>query len=144
MVKGFLTLILVLICLTFPVSGAVASELEDTKALTMEVEEHLDSVHDKAVSALEKGELCTEAWKAYSVISWHGREVLHIMTMAVLFYEEAPNETHRGIIAETGMSMIDILMALDDFCTRAGIEVEPPSPGGRTACYNHGAAALSS
>ncbi len=141
MVNGFLTLILVLICLTFPASGAVASELEDTKALTMEVEEHLDNVHEKAVSAFEKGELCTEAWKAYSVISWHGREVLRIMTMAVLFYEEAPNETHRGIIAETGMSMMDILVALDDFCAKAGIEVETPSPGGRTAWYSHGIAA---
>lgn len=111
----------------FPLAAAVAiSELEDAKETALIVEEYVERVQAEAEDHLARGRIGEEAWEEYCLISAYARSTLRTMIMAVLFYEEAPNDTHRILISDSTLTLIHVLSVLDNFCNNMGIEVQPP------------------
>ncbi len=137
MLSRFMTVMVVITPLVFTTYVAARSQLEDVKETALEIEVYLEKVQTEAEEALAKGEICKEAWKQFCTISWHGRELLRVMTMAALLYEEAPSEKHRVLIAQSAMSMMGVLIMLENFCDTAGIEIEPPDIYKATAMREH-------
>ncbi len=122
-----LTPIATLLSLFLTVSALAVTELEDAKETALVVEEYLEGLQVEVEDIFARGEMGKETWEQYCLISRHARHLLRVMTMAVLFYEEAPNEKHRALIVESTLSLMDMLMMLDNFCNAVGIEVESPS-----------------
>lgn len=136
-----LRMIIILTLILLPVvSEGEISELQDAKNTALMVEEYLERLQVAVENACIKGEVSKDAWEQYCVIHWHASSILRVMVMAVLFYEEAPNESHRETIAASAFGLMDTLLMLDNFCNAVGIEVPPltlpkemadfmPSPG---------------
>ncbi|MFQ5863081.1 MAG: hypothetical protein ACE5IC_08145 [Candidatus Brocadiales bacterium] len=123
-----LRIIVILAITLLPAVSAVAkSKLEDARDSALMVEEYLERLQVAVEDACTKGKMRREAWEQYCVIRWHVRSLLRVMTMAVLFYEEAPNEAHRELIATSAQSLAGVLLVLDNFCNAKGIEVPPPT-----------------
>jgi hypothetical protein len=119
--------IMVTLMSLFPLTTVVAiSELEDAKETALMVEDYVERVQAEAEGYFSKGRIDKETWERYCTINQYAKTTLRTMIMAVLFYEEAPNDTHRVLISESTLSLIHILAVLDNFCNAIGIEAQPP------------------
>lgn len=112
----------------FPLTTVVAlSELEDAKETALMVEDYVERVQAEAEGFFSKGTIDKETWEKYCILNQYAKSTLRTMIMAVLFYEEAPNDTHRVLISESTLSLIHILAVFDNFCNTIGIEAQPPT-----------------
>lgn len=123
--------ILLVVLLPIYTTALVAGELQDAKDATIAVGEYLDRLQPMVEDAYTEGRISQEAWERYGIIRWHAGALLRVMTMAVLFYEEAPNNEHCRLISASAEGLFEILTMLESFCTAIGIETPTfDHPGG--------------
>ena len=107
-------------------SAVAVSELQEAKDTAFAIEGYLERLQVEADSAFSSGRFGKDVWEEYCAISGRARTFHHLMTMALLLYDEAPTAKYRGFVLESTLSVMHCLAVLDSFCDAVGIEIQLP------------------
>lgn len=126
MLKIFLSIVL---ALYLPLAVGPRSPVEAAKEAALCTEDLLQTVNQQVEAAYRKGDIGEEQWQEYLSIHSTATGFVHLFIMAVLYYEDAPNDTQGQLVSWFARDVVRQILLIESFCSQNGIEFAPQVHG---------------